>query len=184
MKFIFKMVIFLKKNTEERRLDLLKHEGFGLLRSEIVKVLAQKYRVSMRTIYNDFKTRSDWQGNLVDMRNHTFLLLNRHEQIYRKAAYQYAIAENFREKLTALKLMVMINRDRFKLIDLKDFQQEIVESQENKGINFEALNADVFLAVIENFMEFELKKILSEHPELYATLRASFKKLFAFANIN
>jgi transposase len=59
----------LKKNTEARRLDLLKHEGNGLLKSEIVKLLADKDGVSVRTVYNDFETIGDWQGNLLGLKS-------------------------------------------------------------------------------------------------------------------
>jgi transcriptional antiterminator len=76
-----------------RRLELLKLEGLGFSQVEIVKELSQKCACSKRTVYNDFETRESWQPivqSVVDSRRVLLKVVNRYEQIYRRARLQLA----------------------------------------------------------------------------------------------
>jgi hypothetical protein len=73
----------------ERRLELLKLEGLGFSKAEIVKELSVKCQCSERTVYGDFECRSDWQPILQGVINAEEVLLkvlNRYEQNYRQAS--------------------------------------------------------------------------------------------------
>jgi hypothetical protein len=96
----------------KRRLELLKLEGLGVNRVEIVNQLSQKYNCTQRTIYNDFETREKWQPSLqgATRAEHTLLkALNRFEEIYSQAAKQSISSKNPYEKLSALSLMSKTN---------------------------------------------------------------------------
>ena len=51
-------------DTDSRRLELLKLEGLGFSRAEVVKELSVKCACSERTVYSDFETRESWQSSL------------------------------------------------------------------------------------------------------------------------
>jgi hypothetical protein len=72
-----------------RRLELLKLEGLGFSKAEIVKELSVKCACSCRTVYNDFEIRESWQPIVQSVINARAVLLkvvNRYEQIYRQAS--------------------------------------------------------------------------------------------------
>jgi hypothetical protein len=96
-------------NTVERRLELLRMEGLGFSRPEIVKELSVSAKVSERAIYYDFQTRAAWQPKTqqfkdVDQLYHK--ILNRFEQIYRKASFMFLNENNPNIKVAALKVML------------------------------------------------------------------------------
>jgi septum formation topological specificity factor MinE len=97
--------------TLERRLEILKLEGNGLEPCEIVKELSVKYRVSERAIYKDFESRNSWQPQLQEMKKTLLKVINRHEQLYRKAVVAYMQAKSDRARIAALNLMRQINED-------------------------------------------------------------------------
>ena len=75
-----------------RHLELLKLEGLGFSQVEIVKELSQKCACSKRTVYNDFETRESWQPivqSVVDSRRVLLKVVNRYEQIYRRARLHF-----------------------------------------------------------------------------------------------
>ena len=102
--------------TLERRLDLLKLEGNGLLPAEIVKELSVKYHVSERTVYYDFQKRDKWQPAVEEVEKALLRIINRHEQLYRKASLGYIKAEDTKSKLFALNLMRTLNKDIFDIL--------------------------------------------------------------------
>jgi hypothetical protein len=74
-----------------RRLELLKLEGLGFSRAEIVKELSVKLGCSGRTVYSDFETQESWQPtfqSVSDVRKLFYKVINRFEQIYRQATMQ------------------------------------------------------------------------------------------------
>ena len=96
----------------KRRLELLKLEGLGVNRVEIVNQLSQKYHCTQRTIYNDFETREKWQPSLqgATKTEHTSLkVLNRFEEIYTQAAKRAMSSTDPYVQLAALNLMVKTN---------------------------------------------------------------------------
>ncbi|MGA3110643.1 MAG: hypothetical protein ABSE15_01240 [Candidatus Bathyarchaeia archaeon] len=96
----------------KRRLELLKLEGLGINRVEIVIQLSQKYHCTQRTIYNDFETREKWQRSLqgATRTEHTSLkVLNRFEEIYSQAAKRAMSSTDPYVQLAALNLMVKTN---------------------------------------------------------------------------
>ena len=106
----------MKRDTEARRSELLKLEGQGLLKPEIVKELSMNYKVSFQTCYNDFNNRAVWQPKLLEMERAVHRVLNRHEQLYRKASLSYMQAGSTREKQNAIAMMRVINADLFHML--------------------------------------------------------------------
>lgn len=106
----------MKQEVLERRLDLLKLEGNGLLPAEIVKELSVKYNKTERNIYYDFETKHKWQPQLEQLEKALLTVINRHDQLYRKASLNYIKAENQKQKLYALNLMRQINKDAFDIL--------------------------------------------------------------------
>jgi hypothetical protein len=93
----------------ERRTELLKMEGMGFCQSEIVKHLSEKHQCSGRTLYRDFQTRRVWQPKIschADRRQAYYSILNRFEQIYRKASFTFQHCRNESVKIAALKVML------------------------------------------------------------------------------
>jgi hypothetical protein len=95
-----------------RRSELLKFEGFGMSRVEIVKRLSQKYHCAERSVYNDFETREKWQPSLqgATRTEHTSLkVLNRFEEIYTQASKRAMSSTDPYVQLAALNLMIKTN---------------------------------------------------------------------------
>jgi len=106
----------LRQETLERRIDLLKLEGNGLLPPEITKELSQKYGVTPRTLQYDFQYRDKWQPQIESLKDAFNRIINRHNQLYRKASLSYLQAETNREKQGAINLMRSINKDAFDML--------------------------------------------------------------------
>lgn len=95
-----------------RRLELLKLEGMGFNRSEIVKQLSEKFQCSDRTVYYDFENRGDWQPSLQQLGDRQSILLkvvNRYEQIYRQASVRLVTCAQEAAQLGALNIMLKAN---------------------------------------------------------------------------
>ena len=72
-----------------RRLELLKLEGLGFSKAEVVNELSQKMSCTKRVVYKDFETRAIWQPvlqSVVEPKAVLFKVINRYEQIYRQAS--------------------------------------------------------------------------------------------------
>lgn len=96
----------------ERRLELLKMEGTGFNRNEIVKQLSEKFQCTERAVYYDFQHRTRWQPALQQLKDNDKILMkiiNRYEQIYRKASFKALTTENESVHLGALKVMLEAN---------------------------------------------------------------------------
>jgi hypothetical protein len=96
----------------ERRLELLKLEGYGLSPPEISKRLSETAKCSQRTIYNDFETRQSWQPSLqssVKSGDVVLKVVNRYEQIYRQASMRLLNSPNSLVQLGALNAMLKAN---------------------------------------------------------------------------
>ncbi len=99
------------RNSEtivERRTKLLKMEGDGFSRPDIEKTLSVEFQVSERTVSRDFYTRESWQPqitSLSDRKQAYYSVLNRFEQIYKKASFTYLHSKNEPVTVSALKIM-------------------------------------------------------------------------------
>jgi hypothetical protein len=96
------------RNTHERRLDVLKLEGTGFSRPEIVKEISRKYTCSPRTVYHDFETRETWQPYTT--KDAALTILNRFNHIYRNAALQSMTAEGASNRIGWTKIMLDANK--------------------------------------------------------------------------
>ena len=97
------------ENVVERRTELLKMEGMGFSLCEIVKHLSEKHQCSGRTVYRDFQTRDVWQPKIschADRRQAYYSILNRFEQVYKKASFTYVHSNLETVKIAALKVML------------------------------------------------------------------------------
>ena len=95
-----------------RRLELLKFEGLGFSKAEVVNELSQKLTCSKRVLYKDFESREFWQPVLQSVVKSDKVLLkvlNRYEQIYRQASMRFLTAYNELAKLGALNIMLKAN---------------------------------------------------------------------------
>jgi transcriptional antiterminator len=95
------------RNTAERRLELLKLEGQGFSKTEIVTEISAKYQVSTRTVYKDFTSRESWQPYTT--KEAALTILNRYEQIYRDASLNSLTAESESNRIGWKKLMLDAN---------------------------------------------------------------------------
>ncbi|MDQ1279117.1 MAG: hypothetical protein QG670_377 [Thermoproteota archaeon] len=89
----------------ERMLDLPKERSYGFSLSQVVQSLAEKYQVSEKLIYYDWRTREKWmEGVLGIPDSKAFLrdLLANHKEIYRLASREYLSADNSAPKIGAL----------------------------------------------------------------------------------
>ena len=96
----------------DRRLELLKLEGYGFSQAEIVKRLSELADCSARTIYVDFETRQMWQPSLqsiVKSDDVVLKVVNRYEQIYRQASMRLLNSTNGLVALGALNAMLKAN---------------------------------------------------------------------------
>jgi len=122
-----------------RRLELLKLEGMGFNRSEIVKQLSEKYQCSERTLYYDFETRTDWQTVLQELDdNQTILLktINRFEQIYRQASVRLLTGVQEATQLGALNVMLKANGKILEVAVLPEllFRLKTLEEKAKRGV--------------------------------------------------
>jgi hypothetical protein len=96
------------RNTDERRLEVLKLEGLGFSQPEIVKEISTKYACSPRTVYHDFETRETWQP--FTTKETALIILNRFTQIYRDASFQRLKAEGDSNRIGWTKIMLDANK--------------------------------------------------------------------------
>ncbi len=95
-----------------RRLELLKLEGLGFSKAEIVNELSQKMSCTKRAVYKDFETRDSWQPTLqsvVEPQAVLMKVINRYEQIYRQASLRFLTSSNELAKMAALNTMLKAN---------------------------------------------------------------------------
>lgn len=107
----------MKESTLERRLELLRMEGIGLSVPEMVQQLSVKYRCVPRTVYWDFQTKARWQPQIQQLKKGMLKVLNRHEEIYRKASFHYLQSkDNTKLAILALNQMRLANRDFMEML--------------------------------------------------------------------
>lgn len=109
----------------DRRLDLLRMEGEGFSKPEIVKDLSTKYKCSIRNVYYDFETRASWQPKLQDQQTLVQKTLNRFEYVYRQAAFKAKHSQNESIQLGALRLMSDVTARIQELIMLPELRNQM-----------------------------------------------------------
>ena len=105
-------------------------EGNGFNQSEVVKHLSEKFAVSERAVYYDFEKRGEWQPTLLQLQDRDAVLrkvVNRYEQIYRKASFKFLQSQNENVQLGALKVMVEANNRLFNSTALVEVAREVEE---------------------------------------------------------
>ena len=91
---------------------MLKLEGLGFSKAEVVNELSQKLSCTKRVVYKDFESREIWQPVLQSVAKLDGVLLkvlNRYEQIYRQATMRFLTASNELAKFGALNIMLKAN---------------------------------------------------------------------------
>jgi len=122
-----------------RRLELLKLEGLGFSRAEIVNELSQKMSCTKRLVYKDFETRESWQPILQSVVKADEILLkvvNRYEQIYRQASIRLLTSPNESTQLGALNTMLKANSLMFETAVLPELMSKLkaLEEKAAKGV--------------------------------------------------
>jgi hypothetical protein len=122
-----------------RRLELLKLEGLGFSRAEIVKDLSQKMGCSGRTVYRDFESREDWQPVLQQLGDPQAVLLktvNRYEEIYRQASVRLLTGTQEATQLGALNVMLKANGKVWETAVLPELLNRLkhLEEKAKKGV--------------------------------------------------
>ncbi len=128
-----------KLDTVSRRLELLKLEGMGFNRSEIVKELSEKHQCSERAVYYDFENREDWQPVLQQLGDNQSILLkavNRYEQIYRLASVRLLTGVQEATQLGALNVMLKANSKILEVAVLPELLSRLktLEDKAKRGV--------------------------------------------------
>jgi len=126
----------MRETTLERRLDLLKLEGNGLLRPEIVKELSVRFKVTKNTLWYDFRTKHKWQPFIQELKTVYLRIINRHDQLYRKASLEYMRGGTVKEKLVAVNLMRVLNRDFYEFVKGTGYKPEQLKPQEPRELKW------------------------------------------------
>jgi hypothetical protein len=121
--------------TLERRLELLRLEGNGLTRPEIVEELTQKFGCSKDTVWYDLRTKPRWQPVITEIKQALLTIINRHEQLYRKASLAYMKAGDNKEKMLAVNLMKNINAESFDMLQSSGFIEKAPDKIESLNKN-------------------------------------------------
>jgi len=122
-----------------RRLELLKLEGLGFSRAEIVKELSVKLGCSGRTVYSDFERRESWQPvvqSVADAGKLLFKVINRYEQIYRQASVRLLTFTEEAAQLGALNVMLKANSALFETAVLPEVlgRLKTLEDRAKRGV--------------------------------------------------
>jgi transcriptional antiterminator len=118
----------------ERRRELVKELSLGAPLVAVVKVLAQKFGVTTRTIRYDYAKRKHWLPILLEISDpHTFFmdLLADHKELKRLSTLEFLQADNSNAKIGALRLLRDLNMDLIELVSLHDVNVRL-ERMENQ----------------------------------------------------
>jgi len=156
------------RNSEtivERRTELLKLEGDGFSRLDIEKTLSQKFQVTVRTVSRDFQLRKEWQPSISNHSDRTqayFSILNRFEQIYKKASFTYLHSKNESVTISALKVMLDV-LSRIK--ELANVTSEEAQGDISYSIQWRQRDIQESLRKQKNFNEWSKTNLTPEEQE-------------------
>jgi len=117
---------------------LLRLEGKGFHRIEVVKELSTKFGVTEQTIYNDYASRQEWQPKLSDLTDSNVLMkiANRYDQIYRDLSFKaletknesvWLGCQNDKIKINQLMAETLLGIGTNKKVELTQTQPFIIE---------------------------------------------------------
>jgi len=93
----------------ELKTELLKMEGAGFSKADIVQELHTKFKVATKTVYYYYRTRHEWQPAILGLaagKEAFHQTLNRLDYIYQKFSYVHLQAHDDNNKIGALKGML------------------------------------------------------------------------------
>jgi hypothetical protein len=101
----------LNRRTIARHTEELHLEGAGFARPEIEEKIHEQFHVSKRTVQRDFRTRADWQFEIMGLSKDSakdcfYETVNRYEQNYRRYSLVYLQATESSSRIGAVKGMV------------------------------------------------------------------------------
>ena len=78
-----------KSEVVERYIEILRLEANGLKPFEIVNDISKNYQISKRTVQRYLNEKQIWQPKITELSNSLLRVINRHEELYRKAMVLY-----------------------------------------------------------------------------------------------
>jgi hypothetical protein len=120
-------------NLLERRQKLLKMRSMGVSLAEAVKDLAERFDVSTRAVYYDWRDRKKWIEVVLGIEDpETFFLdlVANHGELYRLASLEYLKGDNSAARIGALRLLRDLNRDMRELIVTQDLLSRVERLEE------------------------------------------------------
>jgi len=124
----------------EIKTDLLKEDGEGFSKAEVVKDLSQKYHVSPRDIYHYYENMSKWLPEILGYQNakqHWLRCMARLETIYSAAGFYRFQGSSDVVRIQALKIQLecvrtMITKSGFDYDRLNEANAETTECEEDR----------------------------------------------------
>jgi hypothetical protein len=120
-------------NLLERRQKLLKMRSMGVSLAEAVKDLSERYDVSTRTVYYDWRNRKKWIEAVLGIEDPEAFFLDlvaNHGEIYRLASLEYLKGDNSAARIGALRLLRDLNRDMGEMIITRDMFSRVERLEE------------------------------------------------------
>jgi Mor family transcriptional regulator len=122
-----------QETIHERRKKMLKFHFRGIPATEWVSQLAQKYDVSERAIWEDWRRRKDWLGKvfeLADMAYEINMNMAELSNVKEEAWRTYYGTENAQGKAAALKIILRAIRDKIEILQsLGEVRREPLKSE-------------------------------------------------------
>lgn len=124
----------------EIKLDLLKRDGEGFSKAEVVKDLSQKYRVSPRDIYHYYENMAKWLPEILgygSAKQHWLRCMARLETIYSAAGFYRFQGSSDIVKIQALKIQlecvrIMITKSGFDYNRLNELNTQTLDDAEER----------------------------------------------------
>ena len=107
------------ETVHERRKQMLKFRALGIPTTEWVSLLAQKYGVTERAIWEDWHRRKSWLAKvsgMTDVADEINMSMAKLKTIEEEAWRTYDGAENAQNKLVALKIRFRAVRDEIEIL--------------------------------------------------------------------
>jgi hypothetical protein len=144
----------------EIKLDLLKKDGEGFSKAEVVTDLSQKYHVSPRDIYHYYENMAKWLPEILGYQNakqHWLRCMARLETIYSAAGFYRFQGSSDVVRIQALKIQLecvrtMITKSGFDYTRLNELNAETIEDREEQDrekLVYEALPDHVKHSIAE-----------------------------------
>jgi len=108
----------LKRKVFERRTEMLRDVCRGVPLKLIVKDLAEKYGVSVKSVYADWEKRNEWMSQIVQLEDKSLVyeLVEGLKQIIPAAWIEYEKGDNTAARVGALKVAQKTYRDLIEVL--------------------------------------------------------------------